>query len=587
MTTKPKAKKFRIRRSTGTAAAASGTGGTAAPEAASGAASTGARNAPPLRLAASTAEGGTQQPRPAPSRSDARAASSGTAGQPAQKEQTGQRTMQGQVSSPQEGAVDAEIDAIKREGLTGRQLRMARRLAQKHNLPATSDYDAVRLLRKQGVDPLQRTNMLDLVVSKDNAEKPGASKSAEAQKIQLPQTVDPSRTTLPSTEMSPAKRREVEIGQIQRDIARRRRRKMLLLLTRLAFFVFLPTLIVGWYYFRVATPMYASKSEFVILQADGAIGGGMGGFFAGTQFATSQDSISVQSFLESKEAMLLLDRDLGFKEHFQQPWIDPIQRLAADASNEDAYKTYSRIVTIGYDPTEGVIRMEVAAPDPQVATEFSEKLLSYAEARVNNLSEKKREDQMREARASFESAQAERRKAQEALVNLQQQGSILDPEGVIAGLRARINQVEVQLQEKELQLAALLDNARPNAAKVDGARGDVERLRDLLASLNAEMLDASNGENSLAQLSVRIQMAQADLASRDMMLQSSLQQMETTRMEANRQVRYLTVSVNPVPSQEADYPRAFENTVLAFIVFAGIYLMISLTASILREQVSS
>ncbi|MEY8841607.1 capsule biosynthesis protein, partial [Cribrihabitans sp. XS_ASV171] len=371
-----------------------------------------------------------------------------------------------------------------------------------------------------------------------------------------------------------------------RDIARRRRRKMLLLLTRLAFFVFLPTLIVGWYYYRVATPMYASKSEFVILQADGSLGG-MGNFFAGTQFATSQDSISVQSFLESKEAMLLLDRDLGFKEHFQQPWIDPIQRLAPDATNEDAYKTYSRIVTIGYDPTEGVIRMEVAAADPNVATEFSEKLLSYAEARVNNLSEKKREDQMREARASFESAQAERRKAQEALVNLQQQGSILDPEGVIAGLRARINQVEVQLQEKELQLAALLDNARPNAAKVDGARGDVERLRDLLASLNAEMLDASNGENSLAQLSVRIQMAQADLASRDMMLQSSLQQMETTRMEANRQVRYLTVSVNPVPSQEADYPRAFENTILAFIVFAGIYLMISLTASILREQVSS
>ena len=58
-------------------------------------------------------------------------------------------------------------------------------------------------------------------------------------------------------------------------------------------------------------------------------------------------------------------------------------------------------------------------------------------------------------------------------------------------------------------------------------------------------------------------------------------------MEANRQVRYLTVSVNPVPSEEPSYPRSFENTILAFLLFAGIYLMISLTASILREQVSS
>ncbi|MCB1311912.1 MAG: capsule biosynthesis protein, partial [Sedimentitalea sp.] len=87
--------------------------------------------------------------------------------------------------------------------------------------------------------------------------------------------------------------------------------------------------------------------------------------------------------------------------------------------------------------------------------------------------------------------------------------------------------------------------------------------------------------------SVRIQMAQADLATRDLMLQSALQQVEQTRMEANRQVRYLTTSVEPVASEAPSFPRKFENTILAFLIFAGIYLMISLTASILREQVTS
>ncbi|MCL6283410.1 capsule biosynthesis protein [Ruegeria sp. 2012CJ41-6] len=486
-----------------------------------------------------------------------------------------------------EQTVQTDINAIKREGLTGRQLRMARRMAQKHNLPATSDYDAVRLLREHGVEPFKRPNMLELVVPREDdvpGKPPHAGKAG--QNVQLPQTVKPGQPNLPAPDMSPAQRREMEITQIQRDIARRRRRKMMMLMARLAFFVLLPTAIVGWYFYTIATPMYSTKSEFVILQADGG-GGSVGGLFAGTQFATGQDSISVQSFLESKEAMLLLDRDRGFKSHFSQPWVDPIQRLAADATNEDAYKTYTRIVTIGYDPTEGVIRMEVSAADPETATEFSESLLSYAEDRVNDLSGKKRDDQMREAHESFESAQDERRNAQEALVELQMKGAVLDPQGVIAGLRARINTVELELQEKELQLAALLDNSRPNRAKVEGTQADINRLQTLLDGLNAEMVDASNGENSLAQLSVRIQMAQADLVSRDLMLQSALQQMETTRMEANRQVRYLTVSVNPVPSQEPSYPRKFENTILAFLVFAGIYLMISLTASILREQVSS
>ena len=101
------------------------------------------------------------------------------------------------------------------------------------------------------------------------------------------------------------------------------------------------------------------------------------------------------------------------------------------------------------------------------------------------------------------------------------------------------------------------------------------------------MTDVSRGENSLAELAARIQIAQADLAARDMMMQSALQTMEQARVEASRQVRYLTVAVDPIASEEPSYPRAFENTILAFLVFAGIYLMISLTASILREQVTS
>ena len=45
--------------------------------------------------------------------------------------------------------------------------------------------------------------------------------------------------------------------------------------------------------------------------------------------------------------------------------------------------------------------------------------------------------------------------------------------------------------------------------------------------------------------------------------------------------------VTVIAPDEATYPRAFENTALAFLVFSGIYLMISLTASILREQITS
>ncbi|WP_065334518.1 capsule biosynthesis protein [Tritonibacter mobilis] len=576
MTTKPKAKKFRIRRTTSEAEQASETEAATArpvtppqPQGSDGAVTDGT----------SSSQGGVKDSQPA-----------GATAQERPSTTEGATVREGQVSSASEEAGTTDIEEIKREGLTGRQLRLARRVAQKHDLPATSDYDAVRLLRQRGIDPFKRANMLELVVpqgQKNNV--PATQPAANAPKPQtLPQTVDKGKTSVTAPgQLSPAERRNREIRSIQRDIARRRRRKMALLGARLGAFVLLPTFLAGFYYYNVATPMYASHSEFLVLKADSAGTSGFGGLLSGTQFATSQDSIAVQAYLQSKVAMRRLDEEAGFRTHFSQDWIDPIQRLTPDATNDDAYKIYKRNVKIGYDPTEGVVRMEVSAAEPEVAAEFSRRLISYAQENVNHLSEQKRSDQVGDAEDALELAEQQRRDAQAELVRLQQQGSVLDPEGVIASLRSQINTFELQLQQKRLELAALEDNLRPNAAKVEGTAADIKRLEALIDTLNKRMTDASQGENSLASLSVKIQMAQADLATRDMMLQSALQQVEQTRMEANRQVRYLTTAVEPVPADTPSSPRKFENTILAFLIFSGIYLMCALTASILREQVSS
>lgn len=557
MTTKPKARKFRIKRSPSTATEGEAPKAAAAP-----------RDAEPVEVKAA------ERPDPAP------AATSG------------------QVDSAAQVSGEQDMDAIRREGLTGRQLRMARRVAQKHGLPATSDFDAVRLLRAKGIDPFQRSNMLELVVPQAGgaqheggpgnmlATLPGQEGGAGTGRVHLPQTVPAGGANLPSTELSPMERRTREISEIQKDITRRRRKKMGLLIVRLAFFVLIPTFFAGYYFYKVATPMYATDSQFLIIQNEGTGGASPLGGLLPTQFANSADSIATQAYLQSKDAMLRLDEDAGFKDHFSDDSVDPIQRLAEDPTNEEAYKLYKKNVKIGYDPTEGVIRMEVIAADPQVATTFSERLLKYAEERVNNLSQDKRDSGMRDAEIGYEKAVAARRDAQQRLIELQVENGV-DPEAVIASIRTQITNYETLLIEKQLELAALLDNARPNRAKVEGTQGDVRRLEGALEQLNNRMNNATEGSNSLAKQAVSLQLAQADLVNADTNLQLAQTGLEQARTEASRQVRYLTVAVRPVPSQEPSYPRKFENTILAFLIFGGIYLMLSLTASILREQVTS
>ncbi len=483
-----------------------------------------------------------------------------------------------------------EIDAIRREGLTGRQLRVARRMAQKHNLPATSDFDAVRLLRKAGIDPFGRSAVLELVQgngSYDDSGLPGVPGDtshalALTAEPKLPQTMRPA--PLPSTEVRLEESHIAEVRRIQTDIVARRRRNTLLMWAKIAVFVLLPTFMAGWYYFMVATPMYSVTSKFVIQQATQA--SQISSLFSGTSFATGPDSIAVQGYLQSPVAMERLDKDKGFRAHFAASDIDPIQRLPENATRTQTYNLYQRYVKVSYDPTEGLINLEVSAADPNIAVEFSKALIGYAEGQVDNMSKRQRGDQEANAKANFEDAQGKLLAAQTKLVGLQEKYKTLSTEVEAAQINAQITALNGQLMAEKLSLAQLKSNAEPNKARMDPVITRIDTLNDQIAQLKQGLTEGDASGPSVASVQSQMVMATADVTTRQMMLAQATSAMETSRIEANRQTRYLELAVEPTAPDTPSYPRAFENTLVVMLIFGGIYLMISMTIAILREQVS-
>jgi capsular polysaccharide transport system permease protein len=499
-------------------------------------------------------------------------------------------------------ADDQALAAIAAEGLTGRQLRRARLLAQQHKLPVRSDLDAVLQLRRVGINPFARSSLLEVVLPGTAApaqapENPGPVSSAEPSRAlarlpgdqaQLPQRTKP--IAMPSTEQRAEVNQAAEIQRMQLEIARRRRRKLALLFARVFVFVLLPTLFAGWYYYRVATPIYATKSEFVIQQAGpagGGGGGGLSGLFSGMGLATSQDSIAVQGYLQSRDAMLRLEADLGFRDHFKSEVFDPLQRLEPDATMEDAYSVYREFVRISYDPSEGLVRLEVMAADPELAAAWAKQLISYAEEQVDHLTQRLRADQMKDAQVGYDDAQTNLAASQRRLIELQEKFKILSSETEVTLITSQIGTLEAQLTQDRLSLAQMQANTTPNAARMEPLIRRIATLEEEIATLRSRMTESGVEGTSLAQVQGDLLVAQADLQTRQLILAQALQSMETSRVEANRQTRYLSISVTPTPPDEAAYPRAFENTLVTLLILLGIYLMVSMTAAILREQVSA
>jgi len=289
---------------------------------------------------------------------------------------------------------------------------------------------------------------------------------------------------------------------------------------------------VGNYYYKTASDMFETKSEFVIQKSEASgAGGGIGGFLAGTGFAAAQDSIAVQGYLTSREAMLRLNDEQGFAR-----------------------------VKVGFDPSEGIVRMEVIAASPEASQRFSSALITYAEERVDQLSARIRQDQMSGATAAYQNAEQAVKDAQTTVLELQQQRGVLSAEAEISAQMSIINSLELEREAKFLDLAEMRANARPNETRIAVLNAEIERMTTRIDELRLAMTQNTDSKTSLATITGELTVAEADLTNRQLMLQTALQQVIDAQIEADRQVRYLSLNVAPIAPDVASYPRKLENT---------------------------
>ena len=192
---------------------------------------------------------------------------------------------------------------------------------------------------------------------------------------------------------------------------------------------------------------------------------------------------------------------------------------------------------------------------------------------------------MKGAIESFEDAQIAHNEALDRLVTLQQELSVIDSKTAVASIQQKIMSLEQEVDQMEKSLVIHMENTRPNTSKVNALKTSIRINKDLIEAKQAELTQTTGGADSMASENARMIIAEADYQTREMMVQAAVQSVEAARVAADRQARYLATSVAPVKPEEPFYPRKFENTLLSFLIFGGVYLIMSLTASILREQV--
>lgn len=353
-------------------------------------------------------------------------------------------------------------------------------------------------------------------------------------------------------------------------------------------FVLLPTLIAGVYYFGIASNLYMSEASFVVRGPSQTSASALGALLQTAGIAPSaNDAYSVSDFIMSRDAVRKLENHDHLREIFDRPGADFVSRfpnLFSGSSFEALFRHYKGFVTVSFDTTSGLTKLEVKAYRPQDAQNIAQALLTYSEQLVNELNERMNTDTLSLARSEVARAESRLADVQARFTAYRFQSQILDPKSAatdiyenLKGLTAAHDTVQTQLGE--------IEKESPNSPQI-------APLRSRLASIDVQLADArskiaGNDPHSVAakidgydRLNLEQELAQKELA-------SATAYLETARVEAQRQQLYLERIVEP---NLADYPLYPQRFLSFFIVMATClvaYGLVWLLVAGVREHASA
>lgn len=381
--------------------------------------------------------------------------------------------------------------------------------------------------------------------------------------------------------------REMSTGilKIEQEIQRRHKRKIQALVVRMTVLVVVPTLCVFAYFFAAASPTFTTRAEFLVVE--GYSGDSAEDLSSAFTSRLSQEAIAVQSHLSSREATELLLSRHPLIEQLTDPRRTWFERVTPSMPREAIHARVQSMITVSYDPNEGLVRLSVTAYSKEMSADIARTLTSLAEKKVNDIHLQGRRERLAIVEGRLLQAERELMEAQEAAINLRERLGILDASSEIEMLLSKVEKLQGLTIEKELQLNLQEQNARPNPGKRRALKLEIEVLKKLTAEARLQLTDREREGMSFAEVSARLQYADQEVDARIEFLRDAQSSWKAAEEESRSKSRFLALSVAPVPPETATGPDTRRMTLIALLSSLSIYLLGSITFGILKDQVTS
>jgi len=348
--------------------------------------------------------------------------------------------------------------------------------------------------------------------------------------------------------------------------------------------VIIPTLLAILYFGFIASDVYISESRFTVRSPEKTTPTGLGALFKSSGFNTAGDEVyAAQDFVLSRDALHALNRKSAFTRAYSAPFISAFDRFPGirwGTSFEDLYKYYKNKVDVKYETSSSIVTLTVRAYTPQDARRFNEQLLEMAEATVNKLNERERQDLIRFAQREVTEAEAKSQRAALALSAYRNAAGVVDPEKQATVQIQMISKLQDELIATRTQLTETR-TVSPQNPQIEVLAARAESLNE---EINKQLGLVAGSSRSLSSRAAQYQRVSLENQFADKQLASAMAALDNARNEANRKQAYVERVVQPNIPDDPLEPRRWRGMFSTLILGLAAWGIISMLIAGMLEH---
>jgi len=336
------------------------------------------------------------------------------------------------------------------------------------------------------------------------------------------------------------------------------------------------------YYVLIASDQYVTRAQVYVKSTGGSASVVPQLQFLGAATADNKDTAMVVAYIGSQEMLRILEKKIGFSDHYSGEDWDFFSRMSSAPSDETKLKYFRKRLSANLNPDSGIIAIKAVGYSREMSLKMVQEAIAGAEDFINSVGQKLAVEEIAFVEKEMERSHDNLQSVRARLAQFQNDNGILSVEASGAARQAMVNEMENELVRKRTSEKTLASYLNPAAADLVAVRDSINALVAQL-EIEREKLASQNGV-SANDISATYQALELELQFATDLYQSSLASLERARIESYKKLKHLVVVEVPQLPDEALEPRKLYNIVSLFVALTLAYGIIVMVIATIREH---